>query len=110
MRGWIVRVEVDGAAKFSLGGGLIPRIHGKINSQGGVGFRQGIIDLNCPYRRCLRLRHRLLGQRDAIGGEQSVAVRETRVSESVIWVFFDRLVVELNGLPERFAGSLVPLE
>src|SRR5437667_5272749 len=110
MRGWIVWVELDGAAKFSFSGGLIPRKHGKINSEGGVRLRQRIIDLNCPNSRGLCFRHRFLGKPDAVASEQFVAFSHARVSESVIRVFFDRLIVELNRLLERFARSFVPLE
>ena len=69
-----------------------------------------MVQLKRFYCRRLGLGHHIMGSRRAVEYQQNIRVSQTRVSQGVIRIHFDRLLEMLDAFPETIFGALVPVE
>src|SRR5438094_5687660 len=103
-----VRLELYRAFVFAHVSGQIDFAKEKHFAERGVRFGEVGIEAESFEGRFLRFRTRLTPVRASVKGGQNVGAGKTGVSQRVIWIARDRLLVKLNRFRNVVARPLSP--
>src|SRR5438128_9364738 len=87
----VIRIQSDRTLKFPDRAREIEMMNTQTESQRGVRFGQGIVDLQSLLRCRLRQRKRILRSRRAKPREKNVRITEAYISQRIARIFLDRL-------------------
>src|SRR5256885_1083904 len=102
----VVRLELDRAFVFARGSGQIDFAKEEHFSKCRVRFGQIWIEAESFEGRLFRLRRHLEPVRASVKGGQNIGARETRVSQRIIWIARDRLLIERDRFWNVVARTL----
>src|SRR6266478_7708613 len=110
MRGRIVWIQGNRLLKFFLAFGPVPVIVCEHCRQRRVGFGQVVIKLDRFLGRRLCFRRKFLGRTTGIIWKQAIGVREARIRQREVGIFFNRLIEIVDRFLKRLGVAFVPIK